>query len=70
MQPDFSKIPSMDSLLRKIEGESHKIDQIYIKQLLENLIRDMKLDPGRFTVLNKSRQDITDFIVKNSIPCV
>jgi L-seryl-tRNA(Ser) seleniumtransferase len=65
MQPDFSKIPSMDSLLREIEGQSHKIDQIYIKQLLENLIRDMKLDPGRFTVLNKSRQDITDFIVNN-----
>jgi L-seryl-tRNA(Ser) seleniumtransferase len=63
MQPDFSKIPSMDSLLRDLEDLSNTIDPIYIKQLLENLLSELKSNPSNFKILDKNRQDISEYIV-------
>jgi L-seryl-tRNA(Ser) seleniumtransferase len=65
MQPDFSKIPSMDSLLRELEDESQRIDPIYIKQMLENLLKNLKSNPGKFTILDKSRREISKFIIND-----
>jgi L-seryl-tRNA(Ser) seleniumtransferase len=70
MQQDFSKIPSMDSLLRELKDETSRLDPIYIKQLLGNLLLEMKGNPARYKILNKSRQEISQFIkdeIKNTI---
>jgi L-seryl-tRNA(Ser) seleniumtransferase len=66
MQSDFSKIPSMDSLLQEVANLFKKIDQIYVKQLLENLLKDIKTNPSKYKILEKSREDITHYI-KNEI---
>jgi L-seryl-tRNA(Ser) seleniumtransferase len=63
MQPDFSKIPSMDSLLKQFSDYKGKIDLIYIKQLLENLFREMKSNPAKYKILEKSRLEISEFIL-------
>ena len=63
MHPDFSKIPSMDSLLTRFYDHPEKIDLIYIKQLLENLINEIKDNPAHYKILNKSREEITKFII-------
>jgi L-seryl-tRNA(Ser) seleniumtransferase len=62
MEQDYSKIPSMDSLLQELEDEASRIDPIYIKQLLGNLLRDMKDDPDTYNILKKSRQELSHFI--------
>jgi L-seryl-tRNA(Ser) seleniumtransferase len=66
MQSDFSKIPSMDSLLREVEDLFKKIDPVYVKQLLDTLLKDIKNNPSNYPILKKSREDITHYI-KNEI---
>jgi len=63
MQPDFSKIPSMDSLLQNLVGYAEKIDLFLLKQLLEDLLKEMKSNPNRYKILEKSRHEISDFIL-------
>ena len=63
MQPDFSKIPSMDKLLARLHDQSNKIDLIFIKQLLENLLSNIKNNPTRYHILKKNREEISEFIV-------
>jgi len=70
MQSNFSKIPSMDKLLARFHDQSKKIDLIFIKQLLENLLSEIKRNPARYKILKKTREDISEFIVneiKNEI---
>ena len=63
MHPDFSKIPSMDSLLSQLHDLSSEIDLIFIKQLTENLINEIKINPAKQKILYKNRREISDFIV-------
>ncbi len=66
MHSDFSKIPPMDSLLREVEELFKNIDPIYVKQLLEILLKDIKSNPSKYPILEKSRENITRFL-KNEI---
>jgi L-seryl-tRNA(Ser) seleniumtransferase len=65
MQPDFSKIPSMDSLLQDLHDYAKKIDPIFIKQLLENLLKEIKSNPTTYKILEKNREDISQFVVND-----
>jgi len=70
MQSEFSKIPSMDKLLTRLHGQSSKIDPIFIKQLLEKLLIEIKQNPKKYKILKKTREYISEFIVneiKNEI---
>jgi L-seryl-tRNA(Ser) seleniumtransferase len=66
MQADFSKIPSMDSLLRQLHAHSKKIDQIFIKKLLEIILDEIKTNPANHKILMKNREEISEFLIKET----
>jgi L-seryl-tRNA(Ser) seleniumtransferase len=66
MQPDFSKIPPMDRLLNDLTDYFSKIDPIYTKQIIETLLKRIKANPDKYKILEKSREEISQFI-KDSI---
>lgn len=62
MQPDFSKIPSMDTLLNRLHDQTKLIDLNLIKELLDNLLNDIKNNPSHHKILEKNREEIHEFI--------
>jgi L-seryl-tRNA(Ser) seleniumtransferase len=58
----FSKIPSIDSLLILLDNHTQHIDNRFLKQLLENIIKDIKTHPSHYNLQEKTRDEITDLI--------
>jgi len=64
MQEHFTKIPSVDSLLRKLSSNNSKIDQKYIKRCIENSINEIKENPNKYKLDKLIRDDISELISK------
>ncbi len=58
----YSKIPSIDSLLILLDNHTQHIDNRFLKQLLENIIKDIKTRPSHYNLQEKTRDEITDLI--------
>ena len=63
MIPDFSKFPSMDRLLSSLKIFEDKIDVIFIKQLLEQVIDSIKADPIKYKLQNLNRKELFELII-------
>jgi L-seryl-tRNA(Ser) seleniumtransferase len=58
----FSKIPSIDSLLILLNNQTKHIDIRFLKQLIENVIKDIKTHPSHYNLQEKTRDKITSLI--------
>ncbi len=58
----FSKIPSIDSLLILLDNHTQQIDIRFLKQLIENVIKDIKTHPSQYDIQEKTRDEITSLV--------
>ncbi len=66
MKSDFSKFPSMDSLLSSLKILEKKIDTIFLKQLLEQIVDSIKSDPKKYKIDQLTRNDLSTLIIKQT----
>jgi L-seryl-tRNA(Ser) seleniumtransferase len=64
MQEHFTKIPSVDSLLRKLSQHLSRMDQKYVKKCIENRINEIKENPKKYKLEQLNRESLSDLISK------
>jgi len=62
MSSHFAKIPSVNDLLENLAEQLNRIDQYYIKKIIDNVIIEIKYKPDKFKLQEKSRESITSLI--------
>jgi len=64
MRPDFSKFPSMDSLLSALKEFEDRIDAIFIKHILEQIVDSIKTNPIKYKFEKLNRKELIDLITE------
>jgi L-seryl-tRNA(Ser) seleniumtransferase len=63
MKSALSKIPPMDNLLNSLQDQTDKIDTLFIKQIIENIISDLKINPSKYKIEEQTRDEIKEAII-------
>jgi len=63
MKPDFAKIPSINDLLISLQSERDRIDAVYLKILVEDIVAGIKRNPEKAGLQTRTRTEIMDHIV-------
>ena len=64
MNYPFAKIPPVNQILENLSSQLKHIDQIFVKQIVENRLSDLRQHPDKYNLTRTNREEILHLLVR------